>query len=793
MMTRFLGPSEFQTGSRADQTARYVALSRAALLWERVWPALWPASGIAGLFIAASLFDLFATLPWAVHALILAATITLIGLTLFFGLRHVQLPDWLQGARRLERSSGLMHRPISEANDTMAVGLGDGWAEELWRLHLEQRLAGIGKFRLAWPAPLLAQRDPRALRFIVLLLLGAAIVVAGPDWGRRLWTGVSDSAGGAVATVDAWVDPPPYTGLAPVYLTPGMKLAVPAGSTLNLRVHGAGHPPGLSLNSLTEPDNSFAGAHGEYAATWRVTESAHVLVRSGGRAIGNWRIVALADQPPTIAFTAPPGKTEHAALKLSFKASDDYGITAVRAIIKPHGRHGAPLVVELPLSGASDKTVAQTTFRDLTAHPYAGLNVDIMLQASDGAGNFATTKPVQYRLPARVFTNALSRALLEQRQNLATSTTAPERSRVVRVLDALTIAPQIFLANDLGAYTGIRAARWALAAAKHGEEVEHVKNLLWQIAVAIERGGLLSAAEELRRLQAMLAQALAQGAPQEVIDELLRRYNEAMQRYMQALAANPSEGGGALSPDTKVLSQADLQALLKAIQQLAQSGDRARAQQLLALLQSLLENLRLTNGAGGGGLADTPQNKALHNAIQGLGDLMGKQRGLLDKTFRGQQGGPVKPKDLQSEQGDIQKKLGDILKGLGEQKIPAPSDLDRAGRSMGQSERDLGANDLPNSSADQRNALDAMRSAAVDLANRLLKQMQQGQGNGAGQDPLGRQQGVNGSPFGGNVKIPTQSELQRARDILTELRRRAAERGRPQQELDYIDRLLKQF
>jgi hypothetical protein len=70
---------------------------------------------------------------------------------------------------------------------------------------------------------------------------------------------------------------------------------------------------------------------------------------------------------------------------------------------------------------------------------------------------------------------------------------------------------------------------------------------------------------------------------------------------------------------------------------------------------------------------------------------------------------------------------------------------------------------------------------------------QMGQNQGAGQDPLGRQQGVNGSPFGGDVKVPTQSELQRARNILLELRRRAAERARPQQELDYIDRLLKQF
>ncbi len=794
MMTRYSDPSEFQTGSRAEKTARYVALSRAALLWERAWPALWPASGIAGLFIAAALLEFFAPLPWIVHALILSATITLIGLSLYFAFRGVQLPGWIDGARRLERSSNLAHRPISEANDTMAAGLGDSWAEELWQLHLAQRLAGIGRFTLALPSPGLAKRDPRALRFIVLLLLAGAIFAAGPDWSRRLWAGFTDSGSGAAATVDAWIDPPPYTGLAPVYLTDGLNIAVPAGSILNLRVHGAGHTPGLSLDSLTDADNGFSGAQGEYAATWHVNGDAHVRVRSGGRSIGDWTIVAVSDKPPSIAFSGSPGKTEHAALKLSFKARDDYGVTSVRAIIKPHGKHGAPLIVDLPLPGASDKSVTQTTFRDLTAHPYAGLNVDIILQAQDGAGQTASTTPVQYTLPARVFTNPLSRALIEQRQILATSATQQDRGRVVKMLDALTIAPQIFYVNNSGVYTGIRAARWALATARHGEEIDHVQSLLWQIAIGIERGGLLSAAEELRRLQAMLAQALAQGAPQDVIDELLQRYNDAMQRYMRALAANPSESPGPPPPDAKVLSQSDLQTLLKAIQQLAQSGDRAKAQQLLALLQNLLENLRLGgSGAGGNGQANNPQSKALHDAIQGLGDLMGKQRGLLDKTFRGQQGEAIKPKDLQTEQNGLQNKLGEILKGLGDQKIPAPNDLGRAGRSMGQSGQDLGSNDLPNSAVDQKNALDAMRSAAADLANRLMKQMGQGQGEQGGEDPLGRQQGVNGSPFGGNVKVPTQSELQRARNILMELRRRAAERARPQQELDYIDRLLKQF
>ena len=78
------------------------------------------------------------------------------------------------------------------------------------------------------------------------------------------------------------------------------------------------------------------------------------------------------------------------------------------------------------------------------------------------------------------------------------------------------------------------------------------------------------------------------------------------------------------------------------------------------------------------------------------------------------------------------------------------------------------------------------------LSNTLDKKMMEGQQQGSGEDPMGRKTG--GQPdFGDSVKVPGASEMERARDILKELRRRAAERGRPQQELDYIDRLLKQF
>ena len=57
---------------------------------------------------------------------------------------------------------------------------------------------------------------------------------------------------------------------------------------------------------------------------------------------------------------------------------------------------------------------------------------------------------------------------------------------------------------------------------------------------------------------------------------------------------------------------------------------------MLAMLQTMLENMRMSAGRQGGG--GGTQNKALNEAIQKLGDMMGKQRSLLDKTIRQRQG-----------------------------------------------------------------------------------------------------------------------------------------------------------
>ena len=55
---------------------------------------------------------------------------------------------------------------------------------------------------------------------------------------------------------------------------------------------------------------------------------------------------------------------------------------------------------------------------------------------------------------------------------------------------------------------------------------------------------------------------------------------------------------------------------------------------------------------------------------------------------------------------------------------------------------------------------------------------------------LGRMRRTEGPDLGTSVRVPDEIDVQRARRILDELRRRLGDPTRPQLELDYLDRLL---
>ena len=789
-------------GSRLRREARhaeaFIRRARLTILWERVWPKLWPASGIVGVFVAAALLNLFTYMPWWAHTLLLLGAVGAAGHYLYRNFQNFRGPTWQEGARRVERDSTLAHRPITEQNDLLVAGAGDTYAEALWRAHMRAMLARIGKLRVALPSPQLAKRDPYAIRFVILLALIAGVIVAGSDWKNRLAFALSPAAGSgsASATVDAWINPPAYTGLPPIYLKAGAQnsgvIRVPVNSELVVRVHRSGVTPDIVLTPASGHRPKVSANGDEYATNTILRADENIYVRAGGRALGNWRTQIIPDEAPHIVFAQPPSKTEHDAVKLSFSAADDYGVVSARALIKPL-KGSRVLAVDLPID-ASAKTIKQTVYRDLTENPLAGLDVTITLEAKDGAGQTAHSKPMRFTLPARVFTNPLARALIEQRQNLAAGK-AHAKPVTLATLNALTIAPDKFYSDQTKLYLVLRSTYWMLHEARTGRDIARVQDLLWQTAMALEGNGAINAAAELRRTAEALAQAMQQGAPQSVIDALMQRYNQALQRYLQAMAKNAQASNGPPPPGTKVITPDDIEKMMKLIQQLAQSGSRDAAAKMLAMLQSLLENMQMSGGSGGGGQGD----KAMSDAIQGLSDLMGRQRQLMDKTYReGQDAGDPKDgggKGLSQQQGKLRDDLNALLKGLGDKGKAAGKNFGEADKDMGQAQGQLGAKSFDDAGKSEQQALDAMRKGTAALAQALMQQ-QSGQdmkpgGQNGNEDPLGRENGAQGSINGG--KIPDKDSLARARAILQELRKRAGETGRPKEELDYLDRLLKEF
>src|SRR5215469_2495846 len=193
-----------------------IGLARAVLVVEKFLPRLWPAVGFTGFYLALALTGLFAYIPWPLQALGLAATITAAALSLVDGFEDFAWPRGIDAARRLERDSGFKHRPVSERDDVL-VG-DDPFARALWTLHQARPLPG--RFRIAPPRAGLAERDSQGLRWYLMIALAAGLVLARSDTGARLISAF-DSGAGAAATIDAWVDPPPYTGLPLASLRPG--------------------------------------------------------------------------------------------------------------------------------------------------------------------------------------------------------------------------------------------------------------------------------------------------------------------------------------------------------------------------------------------------------------------------------------------------------------------------------------------------------------------------------------------------------------------------------------------
>ncbi len=812
--------------------ATRLRLARAALMWERVWPACWPALGVLGGFLVLGLFDFLANLPGLLHAGILLGLGAAFVITLAATFRRIVVPDRFAARRRIERASGLQHRPLQTLADRPSGPL-DSQAAKLWQAHLRRTEAATRRLRIGLPSAGLAARDPWGLRAILAMLLLIGAVDAGAEWRDRLARAVAPSVAGGpaaiAASLDIWVTPPEYTGLAPQFLRPGTAetIRIPTGSALLAQVHGGQSVPRLAIDSDSRDFEAVDKQNFRASAT--LSSGEQLKVNQAGTTLGIWPIAIIADNPPKIAFAKPPEGTTRAALRIDYQASDDYGIEAVKAVIRREGGKANETVeLEAPLPGLHLKEAQATSYHDLSPHPWAGLPVEIRFVATDALGQTGESEPVQMKLPERVFEHPVAHAIIDQRKELVTDPGA--RLAVADILGDLRERPRLYR-DDTVAFLALRLAEQRLRINDDTNSIAEVQQLLWDTALRIEDGRMSLAEREMRRLQQELQDALAKNAPDEEVERLMKELQQALDRYLQALAENlarnPDQAQQPIDP-SKVISSRDLQRMLDRARDLARNGARDQARELLSRLQNMLENLRM---AQPGQMPQQGSSEA-QQMMRGMRELMQRQQQLLDRSFRaqqqqqGQQGQPGRmgqrgqqpggdQQDPNAQMGDaagrqegLRRTLGEMMRRLGDGLGDIPDPLGRAERAMRDATEALQRRQPGEAIGPQTEALDQLQQAARDFAQQMQRRMQ-GQWGDPGddevgatdrlprdrveRDPLGRPMSNNGTYDQGDVKIPDQNTLQKAREILDELRRRAGERFRPEIELDYIDRLLRRF
>ena len=108
----------------------------------------------------------------------------------------------------------------------------------------------------------------------------------------------------------------------------------------------------------------------------------------------------------------------------------------------------------------------------------------------------ASSEPFNMRLPERLFTKPLARALIEQRRILALD--ANQNAQVSAALDALMIAPELFMPQT-GQYLGLYSVARQLEAAHTDDALREVVASLWALAVTIEDGNITDVDKALAR------------------------------------------------------------------------------------------------------------------------------------------------------------------------------------------------------------------------------------------------------------------------------------------------------
>jgi uncharacterized protein (TIGR02302 family) len=756
--------------------------TKIAMALESLWLKLWAPIIVVSLFLIFTLFHVWPLLSPLMHRLALAI-FALAFIASFYPLLSLRFPKESQALKRLDKNSTLPHQPAQAFKDKLEPSLSSQSHEQthaIWLQFKNRLVEKIKGLKVRPPQPETYKQDPYALRMVLMLLVAIGVFFQSGKIKSLLAGAVTlpPLINTANMRIDAWVTPPSYTGKAPILIADGSKNAtttannkkkkpvlVPQNSTLTIRING-GEAEKVEVESKNKTqktkDKTLAANQkakpvktSDPKSTNKRTKEFHLKVTENGPVkltidtipLKDWRFEIIPDSPPIIGLIEAPSAAASKTLKLKYRVVDDYGVISARAHIKgiynenkkksdlvnlndENRPLGGPIDYALNISKQKTKSSEDTTFKDLTDHPWAGLPIKLHLSASDEGENTSNSPEINIVLPEYEFTKPLAKRIIGLRKQLILE---PVKSPLVSDLLFTLLNDKAPFEKDFTLYLGIRMAASRLDSAKNRTEKEDLAKLLYQLARHAEDGDLSAAERELRTAQEELRKALQENASAEDIQKAIDKLKKALEKYMKALAKqqqNQNQNAqNQQNSSQQNMSQKDFEQMLKTIEELTKSGAKDLAKKMLNQLQNMLENLQA------GKDQDQQQNNT-SKAMQELSKILQKQQKLMDKTFEWSKKQKSK-KAQQSEQpqqmGEHPKKPGELSHKPGEHPHKPGEHPHKPGEHP---HKPNGAKQLKKEQEALRKQLQKILS---ELANTKQGEQNKGQQQGKGQQKKGQQ------------------------------------------------------
>ncbi|WP_081628486.1 DUF4175 family protein [Novispirillum itersonii] len=812
------GADPGQTVPPRESLSRRLPVLQLLIALERFWLESWAVRAMLVMGLAVLLSGWLPLLPGWIHlTLLLVAAGLLLGAVWRMGQR-LCWPGQIDAIRRWEGRA--RHRPLTASFDRLSQG-GDPLTEALWVAHKVAARRQVASLSLSFPDPQIAVRDPLGLRVIPVLALVVALVAGWHDPLRRITEGMAPAlnVSGDPVTLDVWLTPPSYTGLPPLTRSltvqrPGVGeeeavkawqdlfAVIPAGTAVQMLVRSGGS---LSLQMAGQdvPVQHLDAGVVRWDGVLSAPGVAEIAIGSYWRTWLRWPVKVLPDQPPSLAWTAPPTVSARSggdgALLLPLQGDDDWGFTALLLEMQRAGEAGEAL--PLPLSG-QPRALRSALSLMLSGHPWAGLEVQVRVRGRDGAGQEEVTEWAPVTLPERAFTHPVARQIILLRKALMTE--GPTGLAAVGIgLAHLSSQPDDF-GQDPVLFLGLRIAAlrtaFAAGAAISPPDRRGLAGLLWNLAIRVEDGGLSGARETLEQARQALADAVASKVSPAELQAAIAAVRQAASAYINELLTRMESDGTPLPALSGLALSADsIDRMAQALEELTRLGSAEAAQQMMEQLSRALSRLQAAT-------PDVGQMQAVARTVEALKQIVREQEGLLQETFGVRQDEPIRRKNTPSryagrgqELAESQQQLAARLRALSATLSPDPAaqspSLTAAGVAMGQAEAALRTARWDAAMEAEAEALSALKKGQGEALESLLQGggmplLLMPGGTGLSEDPTGRG-GESLGPAG--QAIPDKPQRAKAWDLLQELRRRASDRSRPQEEREYLERLLKLF